>query len=234
MEDLVGRAPRGAAAVFGADADLTTRWFAAGGSAPLDAYDFNPRAITRLRGQLGDLAARVRFVAADLNFVQLPEREYDVVWAGDCLPCVTNLEYLFTQVARALRPGGLFAFSGYVGESRMQWEPRRLARVNAVLATVPARFRRLDVVQVRDPAATPAFLGIRALEILPLARARFEVLHEAQANRLAPLDAAIDWRAAGAEAPRLLAQLRRGGAATTRHDRASHMRCFACEQDTPG
>src|SRR5262245_20987557 len=213
LEDLVGRASRGASAAFGADADLVTRWFAAGGGSPLDIYDFNPDAFGRLRRQLGDLAARTRFVVADLNFVELPERAYDVVWAGDCLPCVTNLEHLFTQVARALRPGGLVAFSGYVGESRMQWDARRLACVNAVLATVPAAWRRIDVIEVQDPARTPAFSGIRALEILPLARARFEVLHEALTNRLAPLDAAIDWRAAGAEGPRLLALLRDAEAA---------------------
>src|SRR6185295_597635 len=123
----------------------------------------------RARRRLGDAASRARLVQLDLNFVELPEAAYDVVWSSDCLHAVVNLEHLLAQVARALRPGGLFALAGYVGEARMQFDPHRLARINAVLDTIPAPFRMLDAVTLpQPPLGLSPFNAIRAPDLLPL------------------------------------------------------------------
>jgi SAM-dependent methyltransferase len=86
VDDLVARGPFGTAAALGCDLDLEQRWLDARGSSILDVYDLSPAAIAKVRMQLGALASRARFISADLNFVQLPEDAYDVIWAGDCLP----------------------------------------------------------------------------------------------------------------------------------------------------
>ncbi len=209
LADLVARGPFRDVAVLGCDDEpWDAAWLRAGGSERVDLYDFSEVRMARARSRLGALARRVRCVRADLNFVELPEGAYDLVWSSGCLHGVINLEHLYTQVARALRPGGLFALQGYVGEPRLQYAPARLARANAVLKTVPARYRRVDVIKPADAAwDLSPFQAVRSHEVLPLARARFDVVHEASAARLFPLLFAVDLAAIAGDDPALLARL---------------------------
>ena len=138
-----------------------------------------------------------------------------------------NLEHLFAEVERALRPGGLFAIRDYVGESRMQYDAERLARINRVLQQVPARFRRLQTVaapnlQQREltPAHSSPFCGVRSDEILPLAEARFDVVYKAVSGSLFPLHFAVDLAAIERDAPEVLAQLQAAEDETLRDQRS--------------
>jgi hypothetical protein len=107
-----------------------------------------------------------------------------------------------------LRPGGLFAFRSYVGEARLQYAPDRLAKVNALLQTVPPRYRRSDTIEAPNPAwsMTP-FQAVRPRDILPLARARFDAVYEATAARLFPLPFVIDTPTIAKEDPALFDRL---------------------------
>jgi SAM-dependent methyltransferase len=211
LDDLVARGPFDRAAMLGYDPGLERRWLRSlPDKALLDVYELSPTIVARTRARTADLAPRLRFLAADLNFVRLPEASYDVIWTSDTLHCITNLEYLFTQIERALRPGGLFALCGYVGEARMQFDPHRLARINAVLTALPARFRLIDAVQPPEPSLQLSpFTAVRAPDVLPLARARLEVVSETLSERLFPLPWALDWEAVGREGavPDVLARL---------------------------
>jgi SAM-dependent methyltransferase len=201
LDDLLARGPFARAALLGCDPGLERRWMRAlPDTAMLDVYELSPTIIGRARSRTAHLAPRLRFLPADLNFVRLPEAAYDVIWTSDTLHCITNLEYLFTQIERALRPGGLFALCGYVGEARMQFDPPRLARINAVFASVPAQFRLVDTVQPPEPLLQMSpFTAVRAPDVLPLARARFEVVSEILGGRLFPLALTIDWDAVARE-----------------------------------
>jgi len=212
LDDLMSRGPFERAALLGSDevAHLTS-WIRCGASAHLDVYDPSIAVLARLRHAANDtprIAGRptaVRFVRADLNFVELPAECYDVVWASGTLSRIVNLEYLLAQIERALRPGGLLAFNDYVGERRLQYDPDRLARVNAVLATVPARFRIGDglITPAPLPYLTP-LCGIRSDELLAQAAARFEPVHVRTTGALFPLLLAVDLGRMAREAPDLL------------------------------
>jgi SAM-dependent methyltransferase len=210
IEDLAARGPFRSVAVLGCDGgQAETEWLRAGGSERLDVYELSSGVIAKVRARLGPLAAGVRFVPTDLNFVELPAGAYDLIWSSDCLHSITNLEHLYAQVARALRPGGLFAFQSYIGEPRLQYDASRLARVNAVLRTVPARFRHVETVVPPDVAWNMSpFQAIRSHDVLPLAHAHFTVVHEAHAGRLFPLSTMLDMRAIARDDPALLARLR--------------------------
>src|SRR4029077_11230926 len=135
---------------------------------------------------------------------------YDVIWSSGCLHHIVNLEHLLDQVARALRPGGVFAFHDYVGEARFDFEPRRLARVNAALHNVPVRFRRDGLEAIpRDLVARyrSPFCAVRSNELLSAARARFQVVHEVFTAALFPLAIFIDIDALAREAPDVLEQV---------------------------
>ncbi len=210
LDDLAARGPFERAAVLGCDeGGLERQWLARGGSARLDVYELSAGVIRKVRGGL-DLATRrrARFRRADLNVRELPAQAYDVIWSSGCLHHLANLEHVFAQVARALRPGGLFAIRDYVGERRMRYDPARLARVNALLATVPARYRRTDVLTPPPLHALSPFCGVRSDAIVPLAEARFEVVHKGVAGALFPLYLAVDFEALEREAPEVLERLR--------------------------
>jgi ubiquinone/menaquinone biosynthesis C-methylase UbiE len=205
LDDVIARGPFGSAAMLGCDDDpLEIDWMRAGASERLDVYELSPGVIRRRRAR----APRgVRFVRADLNFVDLPAERYDVIWSSGCLHHVVNLESLLDRVARALRPGGLFVVRDYVGETRLQFEPRRLERVNAVLRQVPVRFRRdgLEVI-TRDLFASfrSPFCAARSADLLPALRGRFHVVHQGLTSALFPLTYFIDAAALAREAPAIL------------------------------
>lgn len=213
LDDLIDRGPFARAALLGTGDGAAQRWLERGASAALDVYELSPTIIRAQRAALGagpwrrHGATRLRFVRADLNFARLPGQRYDVVWSDDGLHHVVNLEQLFTAIARALRPGGLFAFREYVGERRMQYSARRLERINALLAAVPARWRRADLVAAPPLHTLSPHCAIRSDEIVELSRRRFDVVALRPAGALAPLQQAVDTVGLAAEAPELAARL---------------------------
>ena len=217
------RRPRRSAATTGG---YERYWITRGGSDRLDVYELSAGVIRKVRAGLGlGWAAtygprrRVRFIRADLNFARLPENRYDVIWSSGCLHHIIELEHLFAEVERALRPGGLFAIRDYVGERRMQFAPDRLARINAVLQEVPARYRRAEALAADAAPSLSPFCGVRSDAILPLAEARFEVVHKAPTGALVPAHLRHRprrHRARGAGRPGAAAVGRAGGAARSR------------------
>jgi ubiquinone/menaquinone biosynthesis C-methylase UbiE len=220
LEDLAARGPFHRSALLGYEPELDRRWMQAQpGTSTLDVYELSPAVIARARSGSGDLGSRVRFITADLNFLHLPAAAYDLVWTSDTLHCITNLEHLLSEIERALRPGGLFALCGYVGEARMQLDPYRLGRINALLASLPERFRLIEAMRAPDAALELSpFRAMRAPDVVPLARARFDVVHEALGGRLYPLPLAIDWDAVARQGalPEVLGHLAEAEAAATR------------------
>jgi ubiquinone/menaquinone biosynthesis C-methylase UbiE len=213
IEDLIARGPFRHAAVLGSDGGRYERlWLERGGSERTDVYELSRAVLRALRARLGRGRRAVRCVQADLNFVRLPVNHYDVVWSSDCLHHVVNLEHLFDEVARALRPGGLFAFREYVGERRMQYAPQRLERANAVLREIPARWRRTERLAPPPLAGLSPFCAVRSDDILALAGERFELLDKRPAGPLTPLLAAVDLTALEREAPELVARICAGDA----------------------
>jgi ubiquinone/menaquinone biosynthesis C-methylase UbiE len=209
LDDLVSRGPFDQAASLGCDEGGYEReWLNKGGSRTLDVYELSPVIMRDVRRGLGRaLRRRARFHQVDLNFARLPRDRYDVVWSSGCLHHIIELEHLFDEVARALRPGGLFAICDYVGEVRMRITPARLDRINAVLRSVPARFRFAEHLSVPAIEGLSPFCGVRSDAIVELAKARFDVLHAATTGALFPLNFAIDLAAVEREAPEVLQQL---------------------------
>ncbi|MGH7789315.1 MAG: methyltransferase domain-containing protein [Candidatus Binatia bacterium] len=224
LDDLIARGPFEHAAQLGCDEDGHERqWLQCGSSQTLDIYELSRGVIRKVRAGLGlgwtqRRSGRVRFIRTDLNFAALPANTYDVIWSSGCLHHIINLEHLFDQVARALRPGGLFALRDYVGERRMQFAPARLARINALLAEVPAEFRRIERVEPAPLNERSPFCGVRSNEILGLAEARFELVHKGVSGALFPLTLAVDIAAIERAAPALAARLEAEELAAQRGD----------------
>lgn len=210
LDLLAARGPFARVALLGGDReDEAEAWLRAAPSGTLDVVEASPRRIARLRARLPGAGERVRLQCQDLNFLALPSQAYDLVIAASGTFRVVNLECFFDEIAQALRPGGLLGLVSYVGERRQLYAPARLALVNAALAEIPDRFR-LDEGKNIGPAnqdTIAPFGAVRSDEILPIVRARFEVVEEHLAGRLFPLHLYLDIPALEREAPELLERL---------------------------
>jgi len=215
LADLAGRGPFARAAALGStEGAREGDWLAAGGSRRLDVYDISPAVLAKTRTRLARRLGRLRlprrglrFRVADLNFVALPRARYDVVWTSASLHHVTNLEYLFAEVERSLRPGGLFAIHDYTGEPRLRYGAERLALANAALARVPERFRLVPELAAPADSDMSPFEAVRSDETLALVRQRFDPLHLAEVDALYPLLLAADFPRLEREEPALVGEL---------------------------
>ncbi len=109
-----------------------------------DAIDIADRSIA-----IAQEAARqagyshINYQIADLNEVRLPTSHYDAAWATASIHHVERLEYLFAEVARSLKTGGLFILDEYVGANRFQFPPRQREIIEACHTLLPLRHRVL-------------------------------------------------------------------------------------------
>jgi len=108
-----------------------------------DGYDLSPESIRRARtlaaeGGLSRLCYEVR----DIDSISLPSSRYDLVCGIQSVHHFRELEHVFSEVHRTLKPGGFFLLHEFVGPSRFQWTDRQLEIVNGLLRILPERYRR--------------------------------------------------------------------------------------------
>ena len=195
--------------IGGDDGDEAEQWLRASGSGTLDVVDHSAARLARVRARLAPFADRVRFLRQDPNFLRLEAGAYDAALVAGGIGRVVNLEYVFDELALALRPGGLVAVAAYAGERRNGFAPARLALVNAVLARVPLRFRFDDPRPIAAPAAheLAPFRAVRSDELVAVASARFDVVDARYGGRLFPLFLHLDVPALERDAPELLEEI---------------------------
>lgn len=207
---LAARGPFTRVVLLGGDGeDEAERWLRASGSGALDVVDHSAARLARLRTRLAPFAERVRFLQQDPNFLRLEAGVYDAAVVAGGIGRVVNLEYVFDELALALRPGGLVAVTCYVGERRQAFTPARLAVVNAALERVPLRFRFDDPrpIAASGPGEIAPFRAVRSDEIAAVATTRFEVVDARYGGRLFPLFLHLDVPTLEREAPALLEEL---------------------------
>jgi SAM-dependent methyltransferase len=146
----------------------------------LDCLDVNPAMLERgrLAAEQAGLSNRINFIASDLNSWQ-PDREYDAVVANQSLHHVVNLEALFDNVKRTLRPGGEFLISDMIGRNGHQRWPEALAVIHEFWSKLPPSYRYNQLLSCYEElyqswdCSVEGFEGVRAQDILPLLIDRF-------------------------------------------------------------
>lgn len=167
----------------------------------------------------------VDYDVADLNRLVLPEQSYDVVLTNAGVHHVENLENLFAQIRKTLRPGGMFVMHDFVGPTRFQWTDRQLDAINGLLAILPRKYRisvttgmekrRVDRPDQSYMKQTDPSEAVRSSDIVPLFKHHFRVL---------------EWKnEGGAVLHMLLNDLAGNFKNTSPEDRAWLELCFAVE-----
>lgn len=129
----------------------------------------------------------LQYWVEDLNNVQFPENKYDVVYAHASLHHVFQLEALYEQIRKTLKPNGVFVSYEYTGPSQMQFPRQHLELADKLIQIIPEKYRfmkrfgtnkveaprlRLSDMNQVDPSE-----GIHAREVVPLMATYFEFKH---------------------------------------------------------
>ena len=157
---LAGRLPLARCLSLGCGTGRLERQLdALGAFVSCDAYDIAEGSIQQARQAAASAGYQtIDYAIADLNTVEFAEGHYDAVWAAGSVHHVTNLEHLFAQVARTLKPGGLFLLNEYIGPNRFQFPARQRQIIQACNDLLPAAYRH--VVMARLQQETSLFDGI--------------------------------------------------------------------------
>jgi SAM-dependent methyltransferase len=109
----------------------------------IKAYDLSEAAIAEARRLAREQQLRnIDYRVADLERLTLRANSVDAVFAHQSVHHVQGLERLFSEVRKALKPGGILHLHEFVGPSRFQWTVAQLALVNDYLCSLPTRFRK--------------------------------------------------------------------------------------------
>lgn len=150
--------------------------------AHIDACDFAADAVARARALA---PAKVDYRVCDLNRDAI-DGQYDVVIAHAVLHHVENLEHAFDQMERALAADGTLIINEYVGPKRFQYSDEVDHIINELLRALPRYLRRGSTQTYETkPRPTAAEMirndpseAVRSDELLPMLRARFDVVDE--------------------------------------------------------
>lgn len=141
-----------------------------------DVLDISDVAVAEGNRRAKEQGQNIHFAVSDLNTDPLPSREYDLIIASGSLHHISNLEYLFEQINAHLSSDGVFFTNDYMGPSQMQWRPKQLELMNAIVACLPDEMNRVahkDDAVVRQIKPIPLEIfakhdpseGVRAADI---------------------------------------------------------------------
>lgn len=146
----------------------------------IECLELNPHMLERGQALAAaeGVSDNLAFVETDFNHWTAPH-SYCGVMANQSLHHVTNLEGLFDEVRRTLKPEGAFVISDMIGRNgHMRW-PEALEVVHRFWEELPEGYRynhqlkRFEQPYENWDCSTEGFEGIRAQDIMPLLLERF-------------------------------------------------------------
>ena len=145
--------------------------------------DISENAIVAAREIAKEQNLPLTYEVADLNFLELPEKTFDLVVAQTCLHHILFLERVAEQVWRSLKSDGYLWIHDFIGETQGQYDFKRISIMNQILAILPEKFRKNKitgrlVTEIKRPEpghlASP-FESIRSSEIVPVFQRWFTI-----------------------------------------------------------
>lgn len=155
-----------------------------------DAYDISEGAIKKAKERARDEGlSHVFYETADINEISLPASTYDVVFGIQSIHHLANLEHVFSEVKKTLKPGGFFVLHDFVGPTKFQWTDTQLNIINAALQMLPDKYcvSRKDGITIKKKHWRPTVEemdsvdpseAIRSGDILTVLPLYFEILEK--------------------------------------------------------
>ncbi len=152
-------------------------------SAKIVCVDVNEGLLDKGRQQAASENLSVEFQQGDLNSIELPAEELDLVFCHASLHHLTELEHVFGQIKRTLKPGGeLIAVDVVTRHGYRMWPETRKV-IDDIWKTLPDRYRvnhtayhvkMTDEKMFETDARRFNMECVRSEDILPLLDAEFE------------------------------------------------------------
>ena len=141
----------------------------------ITCVDINPKLFAGARERAEQENLNLRFEQADLNYITLPPDTYHLVFAHAILHHVINIERLFDQITRTLKPDGVCHFVEVGGENRVLMSKKSTRFANELLRLLPP-----DLAKNANIILTPegGMEGIRQERLLPLIEQYFQPIFE--------------------------------------------------------
>src|SRR5215831_3417004 len=152
-----------------------------------DGIDIAEGAIAEARRLASEVGLKnLSYTVADLNTVELPRYEYDVVFGIGSIHHIAALEHLLIQVSQSLKPNGYLFLDEYIGPNQFQWPDSQLSIINEQIELMPERFKMAvteppwlkgPIIRhtVEEMNAVDPSEAIRADHIVPLVSTFFDV-----------------------------------------------------------
>ena len=145
--------------------------------------DISEKAIETARDIARKENLPLTYEVADLNFVELPEKIFDLVAAQTSLHHILFLERVADQIWHSLKNDGCVWIHDFIGETQWQHDPKRLSLANHLLASLPEKFRHNRITnrlatEIKRPEPGrlhPPFESIRSSEIIPIFQRWFTI-----------------------------------------------------------
>ncbi|WP_417582433.1 class I SAM-dependent methyltransferase [Nitrincola sp.] len=129
----------------------------------IDGFDLAASAITEARRLAAEAnMPELHYHVADMEHLQLPNAQFDLVFAYSSVHHVDDLDNLFHQVWQALRPGGVFFLHEYVGPDRFQWTEVQLEYINTFIENLPPGYNCLPDGRDRGAVRRPSIEDVIA------------------------------------------------------------------------
>ena len=145
--------------------------------------DISARAIANARETAKEQNLPLTYEVADLNFVRLPKKNFDLVVAQTCLHHILFLEHVAEQIWHSLKGNGYLWIHDFIGETQFQYDPKRVSIANNILLALPKKLKKNRITgrlieEFRRPE--PGRLGspfesIRSSEIVPVFQRWFTI-----------------------------------------------------------
>lgn len=155
--------------------------------------DVSEDAISQARIEAKAAGLNIDYSCQDINEISLDaDPGFDLVICQNILHHVLNLEHVLDEVAKVLRPDGVFFVHDYIGETQFQFTDERLRWYNAALGALPIPMRTSLVTKkqydrIDRPNAgrlASPFEAIRSGEISAMLKAKFEVVDEFESTTI--------------------------------------------------
>lgn len=154
--------------------------------AHIRCIDLNPELTALGRTRAAAEGLDVEFATGDLNLIELPPEEYEIVFCHASLHHVLELERLAGQIRKTLRPGGnLITVDVCSRNGYLMW-PETKEIVGQIFRSLPARFRmnhtahcnpQLDEDVWEADTSAVNMECIRSQDIVPILASTFQTQH---------------------------------------------------------
>jgi len=145
----------------------------------ITATDINRTIFMKAGKEVQTRGLNIRFLALDLNFIELEENSFDLVFAHASLHHLLNLEHVFYQIYKGLKKNGRLIIQDIIGKTQVLFWKENVDFAREVVRQMPARYKKgisdnqVLIPPYTEPSIQKGMEGIRQEEIEELVKIYF-------------------------------------------------------------